>query len=172
MEIIGKIFLLLIALVGYSGGAVLGARGKRAMPGLTDLVLVGGLCAGVLATGDAVARWLVLLLWLGGGLLLGAGVGSLRAGSLATERQDSAPSHGNVSGFKRLKTAWAEFAVRMGNFQSRILVMGLYFSVVVPFGWGVRLLGDPLAMRKTPQGSGWVSRQKDTGSVEEARRQG
>jgi hypothetical protein len=172
MEIISKIFLLLISLVGYSSGAVLGAWGRRVVPELTDLVVVGALWVAVLATGERLSRWLSLLIWLVVGLLLGAGVGILRSRSLVTERQDSAHSPRDVSGFRRVKAAWTEFAGRMGNFQSRVLMMGLYFSVIAPFGWGVKALGDPLAMRKRPRGSRWVSRHKGIDSIEEARRQG
>jgi hypothetical protein len=60
----------------------------------------------------------------------------------------------------------------MGNYQSRVLMAFAYFTVVLPFGLGTRLLGDPLRIKRTPGDSNWQAKELTIRpSFEEARRQ-
>ncbi len=43
---------------------------------------------------------------------------------------------------------WLVLAQKIGKFQSRIILTLAYFVIVLPFGLGVRLFGDPLRIRR------------------------
>ena len=73
-----------------------------------------------------------------------------------------------------LKKAWAvwkKVGHFIGNVVGRVVLTILYFTVVLPFGVGVRLFGDPLAVRPTSRTSFWHNRPELKDSLKEARRQ-
>ena len=43
---------------------------------------------------------------------------------------------------------WLVLAQKIGKFQSRLVLTVVYFVVVLPFGLGVRVFGDPLRIRR------------------------
>lgn len=45
---------------------------------------------------------------------------------------------------------WKEFGQFLGNWLGRVVLTLFYFTVFVPFGLGVRLLADPLHLKKQP----------------------
>jgi hypothetical protein len=59
--------------------------------------------------------------------------------------------------FYRLWERWKALAHLIGNFQARLLLSIFYFLVLSPFGLGVRLLSDPLALKKGRL-PGWIPR--------------
>jgi hypothetical protein len=56
-----------------------------------------------------------------------------------------------------------------GNFQARLFAVLFYFTLFVPFALGVRLLGDPMNVRKLPKK--WLDRVPVGDTLDEARRQ-
>ena len=63
---------------------------------------------------------------------------------------------------RRLWSNWLVLARKIGQFQSRIILTLFYFVIVTPFGVGVRLLADPLHVRRRSlEGaqSAWVARE-------------
>jgi hypothetical protein len=73
------------------------------------------------------------------------------------------------SGLKRLSEAWKALARKLGNFQVRVLLTIIYGILLLPFGLCVRLLGDPLRIKKPP--TRWVDRAEEPFDIEWARRQ-
>jgi hypothetical protein len=71
----------------------------------------------------------------------------------------------------RLWQAWKRFGQFLGDILARIVLTLFYFTVLVPFGLGVRLLSDPLRTRHTGTTSLWALRQTGDQSLDEARRQ-
>lgn len=71
-----------------------------------------------------------------------------------------------------ISIAWERYKI-LGNILIDIQGQGaallFYFTILVPFGIGVRLLGDPLRLKEPVQ---WVEREALTHTLEEARRQG
>jgi hypothetical protein len=69
--------------------------------------------------------------------------------------------------------AWERYKLLgqiLGDFQGRLFTVIFYFTIMVPFGIGMRLLGDPLRMKdRKPV---WLEREPVGTSLEEARRQG
>ena len=72
---------------------------------------------------------------------------------------------------KKAWSAWKKFGQFIGDIVGRIVLTVLYFTVVLPFGVGVRLFGDPLAVKPTSRPSFWHTRPELKDSLDEARRQ-
>jgi hypothetical protein len=69
--------------------------------------------------------------------------------------------------------AWDRFNIIagvVGDVQGRVIVTLFYFTILVPFGLGARLLGDALHLR--PRAPHWLERPSVSSALEEARRQG
>ncbi|MBN1217948.1 MAG: hypothetical protein JXM69_03380 [Anaerolineae bacterium] len=45
---------------------------------------------------------------------------------------------------------WKAFGQFLGNWLARVVLTIFYFTILVPFGLGVRLLADPLQIKKQP----------------------
>jgi hypothetical protein len=58
---------------------------------------------------------------------------------------------------------WKKFAHAFGNFQARLLLMLFYYVVAAPFALGLKLLSDPLRLRK-PNGE-WTPRPERAGDA-------
>ncbi len=70
---------------------------------------------------------------------------------------------------KRLWEGWKRVARVIGDFQARVVLTIFYAVLVLPFGLGVRLFGDPLRVRRLPES--WHARDPQTMDEEWARRQ-
>jgi hypothetical protein len=169
MEILSVIVLALLTLTGYSMGVTLGAPGKRISPAPFDLFLVLLLWVGAFLTRDNMGKWLAILAWIVIGLLVGLALTRLRRHGYPAEKQTPLSE---TRGWRVIWERWLGFSKKFGDYQSRVLMAGLYFTLVLPFGLGLRLLGDPLNTRKTPTTSVWHPWEDSPASIDEARRQG
>jgi hypothetical protein len=172
VEIASQIVLLLLTLVGYSSGATLAMPGRQVVPGLIDLAGVSILWAAALVTANAMGRWSGILIWFVVGLFIGIVLARMRALEFPAHRSMPKAGTQGETLFRRIHSAWGEFARKMGNYQSRILIMFVYFTVILPFGVGLRILGHPLDFPRIPNGTGWIKREIPNASFEEVRRQG
>lgn len=169
MEFVSGLALVLLTLVGYSSGAVLGARRRTPAPGLVDLLVVLILWAGALVTRPWLGRWPALAVWLAAGLLVGAVLAYVRRAQYGRTTV-AEPAQGSL--LARAWQGWKAFARRMGNYQSRVMMAYLYFTVVLPFGLAVTWLSDPLHIKRTGRPSNWQTKHVPVKpSVEEAGRQ-
>lgn len=166
MDLLAGLALILLALAGYSSGSVLGTRGRTAVPNIVDLLVIVVMWIAAFATRSALGKWGVIGTWVLVGLVLGAVLGRARASSYPR----SQPSNSGSG----LWNAWKSFAKRMGNYQSRVLMSVIYFTIVLPFGLGVTLFGDPLRVRtkRHHTASNWQPKElPPNSSLDEARRQ-
>jgi len=147
MNFISGLALVLLALVGYSSGAVVGARGKAAVPGILDLLVVVCIWAVALSTRFLLGKWLAIAVWLVVGLIVGAILAVARLKQYAESKSTGQTGKADQGFFAQIWESWKGFSHRMGNYQSRVLMAILYFTVVLPFGLGVTLLGDPLKIK-------------------------
>ncbi len=72
-----------------------------------------------------------------------------------------------------LRTAWQRWQVigRInGEYISRFVTNFFYFTILVPFGLGVRLFADPLGLRKASS-SNWTERKPVNTALDDARSQ-
>ena len=164
MEFIADLALVLLTLVGYSSGSVLGTSGHNPTPRILDLLTVIVLWIAALATRTTLGKWGAIVIWLVIGLIVGAVLARIRIGSYPTAQPlDTGPGVWN---------AWKGFSKRMGNYQSRVLMAFIYFVIVLPFGLGVTLLGDPLQIKRARTDSNWETKEMDfKPSIEDARGQ-
>jgi hypothetical protein len=151
MELVSGLALVLLTLVGYSSGAVLGAPRRTPVPALLDLAVVLSLWVVALVTRPELGKWGAIGAWLVVGILDGAVLSRARAGRYP-KAKTGAPA-------ASLWQAWKGFARRMGNYQSRMLMAYLYFTLVLPFGLGVALLSDPLRLKPGAAESNWRPKQ-------------
>lgn len=164
MNLATGLTMILLTLVGYSSGSVLGAKGRTVVPDILDLPIVVALWIAALATRNALGKWIAIGVWLVIGLVLGTVLARMRAASYP-RAQPSNTSSG-------LWNAWRDFARKMGNYQSRVLITFMYFTVVMPFGLGVTLLSDPLGLKRAYGDSNWRPKELPCKpSIEEARNQ-
>ncbi len=70
----------------------------------------------------------------------------------------------------RLWGRWIKIATFIGNIQMAVLLSVIYFTMVAVTAIPMRILSDPLALRRS--GQGWTKRDQSLGSVEEMRKQG
>jgi hypothetical protein len=65
--------------------------------------------------------------------------------------------------------AWKRLGQFIGDFIGRVFLTLFYFTLFMPFGLGVRFLGDPLAIRPR-EGSKWLERTTHDQALEDSRR--
>ena len=65
--------------------------------------------------------------------------------------------------------AWKRFGKFMGDLIGRLVLTVFYFTLFMPFGLGVRLLGDPLAIRPLSRAK-WLERKTQDLTLEDSRR--
>lgn len=65
--------------------------------------------------------------------------------------------------------AWKRFGQAIGDFVGRVVLTVFYFTLFMPFGLGVRLLGDPLSLRRHGD-SKWLERKTNDLTIEDTRR--
>jgi hypothetical protein len=68
-------------------------------------------------------------------------------------------------------TAWKRFGQFVGDMIARVVLSLFYFTLFVPFALGVRLFGDPLAMKAEANPSWWLERTTRDLALDDARRQ-
>ncbi|MCS7259405.1 MAG: hypothetical protein NZ765_01280 [Anaerolineae bacterium] len=164
MELASNVALVLLTLTGYSAGVALGARNRIPVPGLLDLMVIVLLWVGAISTRATLGRWLAIGVW----VLIGLMVGLMLA--YARRTQYTKAEHNTPAA--NLWQAWKVFARRMGNYQGRVFMALLYFTVVLPFGAVATFLGDPLGIKRKRSASNWQPKQMSTKpSIEEAGRQ-
>jgi hypothetical protein len=164
MEFIAGLALVLLTLVGYSSGSVLGTSGHNPTPRILDLLAVVVLWVAALATRSVLGKWGAIVIWLVIGLVVGM--------VLARIRIDSYPKAQPVDAGPGLWNAWKAFSKRMGNYQSRVLMAFIYVIIVLPFGLGVTLLADPLQIKRVKADTNWQAKEMLLKpSIEEARGQ-
>ena len=71
--------------------------------------------------------------------------------------------------FRRIYDRWRRAAHAVGIVQTRVIMMLIYLTVVVPTGMLMRLSRDPLHLQ--PRDSNWLPAPQTEHSVETARRQ-
>ncbi len=166
--------VLLLSLSGYSAGvAAKSGRAGTRKPVSLDLVLVIVMWAGVVFSlgRAAFSRWIWLAIWIAAGLVLGWLMTALRGYSEAEQTSAVEPRQDKKHPeFKRWK-AFREFSYRIGTFQSQIILAFLYLFGFGIVGLAVRLLSDPLRIKRSSPGSHWTPKPKAPADLEAFRRQ-
>lgn len=174
MEAISFIGLVLLSLVGYSAGAVSRVgKATQLKPQIIDLVLITVIWIGAICSRVALDfnKWLLILVWLILGYLVGALAVWLR--KVPEETVASSPNLPEApQGFlKRLWRSWSDFSKGMSNFQSRVAISLLFFILFLPPSMMIKVLSDPLKIKHRNRESYWLSRKETGADLAQFRRQ-
>lgn len=74
-----------------------------------------------------------------------------------------------MKALRKFWEAWKRFGQFIGDLVGRLVLTVFYFTIFVPFGLGVRLLGDPLALRLRGPGK-WLDRKTHDLTLDGSRR--
>lgn len=66
---------------------------------------------------------------------------------------------------------WKRIGRLIGDFIGRVVLTVFYFTVLVPFGLGVRLFSDSLRLKETGNPSHWLERETRDRALSDAERQ-
>lgn len=171
MGFLSGLGLVLLTLVGYSIGSVIGANDRLPTPRLLDLAVVVVLWIVAPVSRPALGRWIAIGVWLGAGGLVSLALSSARRNEMPSKEKKVALLGQKGSFLKRLWGRWKGLAAEVGNYQSRMLLAYFYFLMVTPFGLLVRLFSDPLRTKFSTHFSFWENRPPASDGLEEARRQ-
>lgn len=72
---------------------------------------------------------------------------------------------------KRLWTGWKKIARAIGVFQTRLILTLLYYVLLPPFGFLVRVFMDPLRLKTRDRASGWVPRETRDRTLQDLKEQ-
>lgn len=173
MELFSALPTILLTLVGYSAGSVLGRPDREVVPELPDLVVVVALWTTALAYHTALGPWLSPLTWLVVSGLVSAFITVTRPSSAKGEpRKEDVVGSGGVGRVRGWWLGWTRFAARLGNYQGRMFMAFFYFLAVTPFGLLARVFLDPL--RPPSSQTFWIERSTsdaDITDIEGARNQ-
>lgn len=165
---LGGLAVVLLTLVGYTSGAALLAPRRQPVPYLIDIVILATLwTAGFLLKPILASHWLSVAQSFALAFTVSAVITLFRRGTLPPAHRHS-PEAVERPFLRRVKASWTRFAHRMGNYQGRLILAFFYFTVVLPFGVSVRLLSDPLALRKPPA---WHARHQHKPDISHSRLQ-
>jgi hypothetical protein len=169
MDFLSALALVLLTLVGYSAGAVIGAKKRLLSPELIDLGVVVVLWILALSSRSVLGKWVAIAAWLvlGGLVSYVLSIVRLRNTPVKTGGAGTGKREGNL--LKQLWENWKGFASEMGNYQGRILLAFFYFLVVTPFGILVRLFSDPLQVKHSDDS--WNAYPPTGVGLDDARRQ-
>jgi len=174
METFSYIALILLSLVGYSGGVV-GKAGKSrdVKPQLIDLVLVLFIWTGAIFSRIALDlnKWLMILIWIFIGSLIGIMSVLLRKLPKKTTQKKTEIEQYSKGKLRSLWTKWKAFSQKMGSFQSKTILSLFFFLFVTPFALGVKLFSDPLRIKLPSSSTYWLSKKEPKNNLEEYRRQ-
>lgn len=74
-----------------------------------------------------------------------------------------------MEALRKFWEAWKRIGQFIGDFIGRTVLTVFYFTLFMPFGLGVRLFGDPLAIRPASR-TKWVERKTNDLTLEDSRR--
>jgi len=171
MEIISSIALILLSLVGYSGGAVF-ASGKTSEPKpfILDLFLIVCVWAAAIYAKSIlpINRWLLILCFVAAAFLIAITASKIlkrkpaRADIKEPDQSSPSPS---------LWERWKVFSKKLGSFQSRSLLSLFYFIIAAPFALIVKISSDPLRLKHKKTQSHWLSRKALHSNQDDFRKQ-
>jgi len=174
METLSFIVLILLSLVGYSGGASAKA-GKLAdiKPQIVDLIIVLLIWAGAIYSRIAfdLNKWLLILIW----VVLSATIGVIAIFFRKPTKEKSSaknlPEKLPKNPIKKLWQIWENFSKRMGSFQSRIILSLFFFIFVSPFALAVKIFSDPLNIKHQSSKSHWLPKKEINADLEQSKMQ-
>jgi hypothetical protein len=175
VEALSYVVLVLLSLVGYSGGAT-GRAGKNIdlKPVVLDLILVVLIWSAEIYSRLMLDfnKWLMILVWVGASAVVGIVAVTFRRLPRDTPPEQEGMQETASSFFQRFWHRWKAFSRRMGSFQSRVMLSLFFFIIISPAAVLIKGLGDPLRIKKTKAAdSYWLTKAESSAELEDFRRQ-
>jgi hypothetical protein len=170
MSVLGLIALVMLTLLGYSGGTVLAGREKKKPLDLTELGMAVLLLAAACWTGSMLGKWKAIPIC----MILSGFVSMLMVkmrGGRVVKKQSAGTEFKAKSGTLRIWNWWKSFSADMGNFQGRLLLAFFYFMAVTPFALVLKLSGNPLKKQSKASSTFWIKRDPASHQMDNAREQ-
>jgi hypothetical protein len=150
MGILSFLALILLSLSGYSiGASIKSGRSIELKPQMIDLIFVALIWTGAIYSRSffGINKWLLILLW----FMLGIIVGYLAVWprKLSSRRIPTVhkKQYSSSKITKKLWNSWQEFSIKIGSYQSRVILSFFYFIFVSPFALLVKIFSDPLKIK-------------------------
>ena len=170
MNFLSGLGLVLFCSVGYSTGATFLQGNKQYVPRIFDIIIVTTVCIVALLSREFIGKWIALLIWFFISGILGYLLRLISPSISQIDPKKPAVVHPEKNNLKRMKKWWTDVSQQIGNYQSRLLLMFIYFIIVVPYGVILLLTGDPLRL-KTAKSSTWLDWKDDVPNIDNVRRQ-
>ncbi|HUV15789.1 MAG TPA: hypothetical protein VMW28_04420 [Pelolinea sp.] len=170
MEFLGNLSLVFMVLLGYSSGRVFLNKKYKIPAELYDFGLVVPLWSSAFIF-NFEKKWVSYIVWIGIAFLLGMLVTIIMRSRFTAANEISSLEETQQKGFRKLWSTWKSFIFRMGNFQSRLILLLFYFSVVAPFAMINRIFRDPLNLKKPNVDTFWFPLKASQSKIDDARRQ-
>lgn len=177
MNILSFIVLILLSLVSYSSGAVLkGGKASEIRPRIFDLLVVLAIWSGAIYSRltFSINKWLLVAIWLS----ISFAFGMILVPFRKTENRKKSKSPGTALSqdrpLKKYWKTWQGFSLRMGAFQSRVLLSFFYFIFLTPISLIIKLISDPLNIKHRNQGASgsfWLTKEDIRSEIADFRRQ-
>lgn len=176
METLSYVVLILLSLLGYSAGVTKRAgKGKDLEPELLDIffVLIIWTTAVFSRMTFDLNKWIFILIGVFVGFIVGFFTEWLRApkngippdGKQSSSEKDESPDR------KNLWEMWKDFSKRMGGYQSRMLMSFIFFILIAPFAFIVKLFSDPLNLKIRKDKTLWQEKKESSLTLEDYKRQ-
>jgi hypothetical protein len=165
---LGGLAIVLLALVGYCGGASSVSGRRQPVPFLVDIPILLVLWTGAFALAPRLGHWQSVIAAFLGSFAASAAVTLVRRRNLPPASRPKghiAPAGGPGH---RLLEGWKSWSRRLGNYQGRLILAFFYFTVLIPFALVVKVFSDPLSLRVR---AGWADRKAGAADVDSARMQ-
>jgi hypothetical protein len=170
MNVLGLIALVMLTLLGYSGGAVIAGREKKRPIDLVELGMAILFLVMACWTGSMLGKWRAIPIW-----IVLAGLGSILLTKARhkkpVKRQSQGPIANESRGLQRVWNRWKAFSAALGNFQGRLLFAFFYFVAVTPFALALTLFSNPLKAKHDATPSLWLRRNPSSHELDSAREQ-
>ena len=101
---------------------------------------------------------------------MSSGIPVTEVGTRPVSHSSAVPIVATMNPLRGAWLHWKRLAHAVGVVQTRFLMVGFYFLVVLPLGLVMRLADDKLRLQR-PQGSCWVPHAHEDQSIDTARRQ-
>ena len=160
---------ILLSMVGYSIGRVLPQRDQYLSAELYDGVALLVLWAASFSF-NIHPLWNSQLFWMEISFLVGLLITTL----FQPHPQNHSPNllrTENTEVPKKFLNSWKNFIFHYGNFQSRLILLFFYFTVLLPFGIFQKIFKDSLDLKKPRRNTLWFDYSKQNEKIEQARRQ-
>jgi hypothetical protein len=164
MGFLSVIAQILLTIVGYSLGALAAARRKVVTPALVDIASLAAIIAAFYAIPHGLSPWVVKIAGIAAGFGLGLLLTLMRRKGLP--EADMTQEAAAAGWLKKIRAGMKVFGMRMGNYNSRVMLAVFYLAIIGPFAILTRLLKNPIKTTGKRGTIAWRKREKTDSDIQ------